>query len=186
MPNKVAKGLVAVLIIAAIGIGNAAYEGGNITGAALGLSASACGDIRLWAAAIGLTAFMLLVSGHYKWLEKTLLALVMLMSTVFLSLMVYVGINSDLLLSGVLLKTSVLSNSALALAIIGITIVPYNLFLHAGMSAQNAQNKSASPANNSALLASLGIKPLSLIMLAQTANAMLLAYISFAFGLGMQ
>ncbi|MGB3725694.1 MAG: hypothetical protein WA981_08000 [Glaciecola sp.] len=66
MPNKVAKGLVAVLIIAAIGIGNAAYEGGNITGAALGLSVSAGGDIRLWAAAIGLTAFMLLVSGHYK------------------------------------------------------------------------------------------------------------------------
>ena len=157
IPNKWIKGLVGVLIIVAIGIGNAAYEGGNVTGAALGLSANAGGDIRIWATVIGLSAFLLLVSGQYKWVEKTLLALVMLMSAVFLSLMIYLGINSDLFLNGVLFKSSVINNTSLALAIIGTTIVPYNLFLHAGMSAQNAQNKSPQSANNKALFASLGL-----------------------------
>jgi len=139
---------IGALIIAALGIGNAAYEGGNITGAAMGLSSNFGGDIRLWAATIGSCALVLIISGRYKVVEKVLLGLVLLMSAVFLTLMFFVGINTDLLSKGILLQAPILEHSALALALIGTTIVPYNLFLHAGLSAQAHHSKAAQTAKN--------------------------------------
>ena len=145
LPNKSSRIMIGALIIAAIGIGNAAYEGGNITGAALGLSASFGGEINTWAALLGTSALLLLASGQYKVVEKVLIALVMLMSVVFIILMFYVGINTSLLLDGLLLNSPIISHATLALAIIGTTIVPYNLFLHAGLSATDATaNKATS------------------------------------------
>jgi Mn2+/Fe2+ NRAMP family transporter len=46
--SRIWKVLTTVLICTAIGVGNAAYEGGNLTGAGLGLSASFGGSIALW------------------------------------------------------------------------------------------------------------------------------------------
>ena len=159
------KWLIGLLIVVAIGIGNAAYEGGNITGAALGLSASVGGSIQFWALGLGVIALLLLVSGHYAFVEKCLIGLVAIMSVVFISLMVLVGIDTSLLAKGFMLETSIVSNTALALAIIGTTIVPYNLFLHAGLSAQDKQkelnNKKKSPNDfknqRGQLFASIGI-----------------------------
>lgn len=149
------------LVVVAIGIGNAAYEGGNITGAALGLSASFGGSLQLWAIILGSIATALLLSGHYNIVEKCLVGLVVLMSLVFISLMFVVGINTELLSNGLLLSENPLARPALALAIIGTTIVPYNLFLHAGLSAQDTQNKRQSIGNiaqqNKELAVSIGI-----------------------------
>ncbi|MDT0595502.1 NRAMP family divalent metal transporter [Glaciecola petra] len=138
--NTLAKWILGALIVAAIGVGNAAYEGGNITGAALGLSENFGGSLNYWALGLGLTAFLLILTGHYKLVEKCLIALVLLMSIVFVALMIMVGINSKLLMQGVLLHQPIMNNTTLALAIIGTTIVPYNLFLHAGLSAQDANS----------------------------------------------
>jgi NRAMP (natural resistance-associated macrophage protein)-like metal ion transporter len=135
------KWSIGLLIVVAIGLGNAAYEGGNITGAALGLSASFGGSIQFWALSLGVIALLLLVSGHYALVEKCLIALVAIMSVVFISLMLLVGIDTELLSKGFMLETSLISNTSLALAIIGTTIVPYNLFLHAGLSAQDKQKE---------------------------------------------
>ena len=141
--QRSARLIVAALVIVAIGVGNAAYEGGNITGAALGLSASFGGDLSTWALALGAIATLLLLSGHYSLVEKSLVGLVVLMSIVFISLMLFVGINTDLLWQGLRLSQNPLATPALALAIIGTTIVPYNLFLHAGLSADASQQKNA-------------------------------------------
>lgn len=138
--NKTGRIIIGTLVITAIGIGNAAYEGGNITGAALGLSASFGGNIHYWALGLGGIACILLLSGHYNLVEKCLVGLVMLMSLVFIVLMFVVGLNTDLLSNGVSLSENPFATPALALAIIGTTIVPYNLFLHAGLSAQDTQN----------------------------------------------
>jgi manganese transport protein len=163
--NPIVKCLVAGLVIVAIGVGNAAYEGGNITGAALGLSANFSGSIQQWAFTLGIIALLLLVSGQYKLLEKCLIGLVIIMSLVFITLMVSVGINTSLLAEGLTMRAPILSNTALALAIVGTTIVPYNLFLHAGLSAQDTQNKTNAKAiskkelrhQNGQLFASIGI-----------------------------
>ena len=84
--NKVAKVLVAVLIIAAIFIGNVAYETGNVTGGALGIGTIADTSSISWMipVIIGIVAFLLMFSGGYKGVEKVLIGLVILMSVVFI------------------------------------------------------------------------------------------------------
>jgi manganese transport protein len=77
-----------VLVISAIGIGNAAFETGNILGASLGLQTIFVhGDIsiRLWAIVTGILAFILLIMGSYKLIERVLISLVILMSLTFLT-----------------------------------------------------------------------------------------------------
>ena len=59
------------LILGAIVIGNAAYEGGNIGGASLGLEAIFGQDyLRFYSWVVGLFAFLLLFFGNYQVLEK--------------------------------------------------------------------------------------------------------------------
>jgi Mn2+/Fe2+ NRAMP family transporter len=180
--NTMLKWLIAGLIIVAIGVGNAAYEGGNITGAALGLSANFGGSIRLWALCLGILAMLLLMSGQYKLVEKCLIGLVVIMSLVFILLMVLVGIDTELLKQGVLLQAPILSNTALALAIIGTTIVPYNLFLHAGLSAQDKQqtiSKKDMAQQNAQLFASIGIGGLvTFAILSSSASAFFVAQVT--------
>nr|WP_136251450.1 Nramp family divalent metal transporter [Ningiella ruwaisensis] len=131
--------LASFLICTAIGVGNAAYEGGNLTGAALGLSASFGLSIEIWAIILGIIAASLLLSNAYKVIEAVLVCLVGIMSVVFISLMFVAGIDTSALVAGIRMESCLFSDFALLLAIIGTTIVPYNLFLHAGMSARDRQ-----------------------------------------------
>lgn len=52
-----------ILVIAAVGIGNAAYQTGNITGAALGLQSISGIDLGWWALLVGALAGVLLATG---------------------------------------------------------------------------------------------------------------------------
>jgi manganese transport protein len=185
--NPVFKWLIAGLVIVAIGIGNAAYQGGNITGAALGLSTNFGGTVKYWSLSLGTLAALLLISGQYKVIEKCLIALVAIMSVVFITLMILVGINTSLLSEGLLLQAPMLSNTVLALAIVGTTIVPYNLFLHAGLSAQDSQNKANKAAisksemtsQNRQLFASISIGGLvTFAILSSSVSAFFVAQIS--------
>jgi len=120
------------LIIAALFVGNAAYEGGNIAGAALGLEAIAPQAPRAaLAAAIAAAAGLLLVFGGYRTIERVLIAAVLLMTIAFGAALVVVGPDLGALARGAL--TPRIPDGALILVIglIGTTIVPYNLFLHA-------------------------------------------------------
>lgn len=105
--NPILKIIVIVLIVLAIGIGNAAYEGGNLTGAALGMQASFGSTIQYWTLILGGSAFVLILIGHYKLVEKCLILLVVLMSIVFIAMMFVVGIETDLLMQGILVKNSI-------------------------------------------------------------------------------
>lgn len=138
-PNKTWKFIATLLICTAIGVGNAAYEGGNLTGAGLGLNASFGGSIAMWSFALGALAALLLLSNQYRTVEWVLISLVAIMSVVFISLMLVAGVDTTGLLAGLSLQQGLFSDFTLLLAIIGTTIVPYNLFLHAGMSARDKQ-----------------------------------------------
>jgi Mn2+/Fe2+ NRAMP family transporter len=120
-----------ILIVAAVGIGNAAYQTGNITGAALGLQSLSGIGLGWWALVVGALAGILLASGTYALIEKLLIALVLLMSAVFLLTLAMVRPAPGPLLAG-LLQPSLPPGSLLTvMALIGTTVVPYNLFLHA-------------------------------------------------------
>ena len=118
-----------VLVVAAITVGAAAFETGNITGAASGL-ASLGGSSGLWAIVIGAAAFALLASGAYKVIERVLVALVILMSIVFLVTAIIVQPNVGDILAGLFAPGIPEGSLVTVVALIGTTVVTYNFFLH--------------------------------------------------------
>ncbi|MEO1079594.1 MAG: Nramp family divalent metal transporter [Pseudomonadota bacterium] len=117
-------------VILAIGIGNAAYESGNIAGAALALASVSPVPAPAWAIAVGACAAGLLFVPAYAQLEKVLVGLVLAMSAVFLVCALALAPAWDEVLRG--LKPTVPRGSLVTIiALIGTTVVPYNLFLQA-------------------------------------------------------
>ena len=121
----------AALVICAIFIGNAAYEAGNITGAVVGLPKFSFIDINLWGVFIGAVAFLLLASGKFRLIEHVLVGLVVCMALVFVSTAVVVAPPFLEILKGLITPTLPENGILVIIGLIGTTVVPYNLFLHA-------------------------------------------------------
>jgi NRAMP (natural resistance-associated macrophage protein)-like metal ion transporter len=131
--NPVISRTAVILVVAAIGVGNAAYEAGNISGAALGLQTLLPLPASASALVLGGLAGLLLAGGGYKLLEPILIVLVLIMSTVFVVTMLMIDLDFGAMLAG-MFKPSIPAGSALTVvALIGTTVVPYNLFLHANI-----------------------------------------------------
>ena len=131
LPSPALKWAAAALLAAALILGNAAYEAGNISGSALGLSAIIGGDFGLpLPLLVGLFSIALLAAGNPKWLEKLLIGLVIVMSLSFLVALGVTRPDIGALLAG-MVPTLPDGSLLTAMALIGTTVVPYNLFLHA-------------------------------------------------------
>jgi manganese transport protein len=124
--------LAVTLIIAAIGIGNAAYEAGNLLGATLGMRGVVGGPAALWVPLFAGTAAVLLWSGRYRAIERVLVAMVVLMSCVFLATATMLAPPLREVIAGMFVPRVEGPRALLvALGLVGTTVVPYNLFLHA-------------------------------------------------------
>lgn len=122
----------AALVIGAIVLGNAAYQTGNLLGGALGIAQLVGGSRSVWGSLLGLAAFVLLWSGRYRWIERVLVAMVAIMGAVFFATAIAVRADPASLARG-LVPTGFADPDAMlvALGLVGTTVVPYNLFLHA-------------------------------------------------------
>ncbi len=136
--HPVLKWFVVSLVIVAIVIGNGAYQGGNISGATLGLmSLFSSSDISpvhaqvIFSFIIGISAFLLLISGSYKIIEKALILLVVFMSIAFVLTFIVIQPDITALLFGMFVPHIPSGATLTVIALIGTTVVPYNLFLHA-------------------------------------------------------
>ncbi len=119
------------LVIIAIGVGNAAYQTGNLTGAATGISSVAGGSAKYWVAGLACITAAIVSVGSYRIVHRVLVALVVLLSASFLFSACF-GLPSVTRIADGLLVPRVTTNSlSLVIGLIGTTIVPYNLFLHA-------------------------------------------------------
>jgi len=135
------KSLAIILILSAIVVGNAAYEAGNISGGVLGLeavfghNALDLGGFSLnyFSLAIGVIAFTLLYIGNYKVLEKALVSLVILMSIAFLVTAIMTKPDLSEIFKGVFTLEFPDESILTIIGLIGTTVVPYNLFLHASL-----------------------------------------------------
>lgn len=126
LANPVLKYFTLGLVFVAIIAGNAAYEAGNITGASKGI-AMLTSQFDLWPPVIGVFAAIVLWTGNYKIIERLLIALVVLMSLVF----VITGLLTLFSTGWVNGKENIEPDAWLiVVALIGTTVVPYNLFLH--------------------------------------------------------
>lgn len=90
---------------------------------------------------MGAIADSLLLSKQHRLIERVLVGLVALMSVVFVTVMVIADTDWFAMLGGLNPLHTDFSKSTLILAIIGTTIVPYNLYLQSGMQAAATQHR---------------------------------------------
>ena len=134
LSNPLIRNSVITLIFSAIIIGNASYEAGNIGGATLGMEALfGLSYNNLYPAILGLAAFSLLFFGNYKSLEKVFIFLVLIMSLSFVMTAVLTQPNLWELVKGLFLPSIPEDGILTIIALVGTTVVPYNLFLHAAL-----------------------------------------------------
>ena len=135
------KHFVTFLILGAIVVGNASYEAGNISGGILGLETIfgmslvniGSVSVNLMSLLIGGIAFVLLYIGNYKFLEKALITLVLIMSVSFLITAIVTKPDILAMLKGMFIPTFPDQSLLMIIGLIGTTVVPYNLFLHASL-----------------------------------------------------
>lgn len=144
LKTPIFRNLFVGIILAAIVLGNAAYEGGNIGGGTLGLEAifgTPYASSYPWI--IGFFAFILLYLGNYKSLEKVFISLVLVMSISFLLTAIITKPSPEALLKGLLMPRIPDGSLLTIMALVGTTIVPYNLFLHASLVIEKWKSKDA-------------------------------------------
>lgn len=121
--------LFVVLTLSSITIGCAAYQAGNIIGGSLGLEMVTAVPQKIWVLFISFIAVLLLSRKKYRLVERVLIILVFMMSVSFLATAIIMKPDVGAVLKGFL--PSFPANSLfLVLALVGTTVVPYNLFLH--------------------------------------------------------
>ncbi|WP_373057553.1 Nramp family divalent metal transporter [Zunongwangia sp. H14] len=169
-----------VLIFAAIAVGNAAYEAGNITGAVLGMEAFfgsgnfAVGGLQLnfWSLIVGAAAFTMLAIGNYKILERIFIALVVLMSFSFLITAAITKPDLSKIMHG-LIPSANSAELLTVIALIGTTVVPYNLFLHASLVSEKWKNARDLPVARKELIISIilgGLVSMAIVICGASSN----------------
>ena len=164
------------LIIAALYMGNSAYEAGNISGAALGIEALFSSSDQLYTLSvlfISAIAAGLLWIGSYKLLERALLALVTAMAIAFIATFIAVKPDLGALFKGLFTPTLPKGSLFTAIALIGTTIVPYNLFLHASAVKDKWSQASDLGRARADTSLAIGLGGLITILIASTAAASL-------------
>ena len=147
--NPIVKNSVIALMISAIVVGNAAYEAGNISGGVLGLEVLlgtptitiGAFSVKVLSLIIGVFAFALLYIGNYKVLERVLIGLVIIMSISFLITAIITKPNILEIFKGLFQFKAPKDSLFIIIGLIGTTVVPYNLFLHASLSKEKWQNE---------------------------------------------
>ena len=143
-----ARILISILVIAAVFIGNIAYETGNLTGSILGIQAAIPaadnGTVKIVLALIlGIIAFALLFSGSYQRVENFLTALVVLMGVIFLICAFAAKPDWGAVFAGLFgFKVPDGGDWMTVAALMGTTVVPYNIYLHAASASTKWGNSS--------------------------------------------
>ena len=153
LQNPVVRILAILLMLSAIVIGNAAYEAGNISGGVLGIKALGLsgtfeiGALTLngWSIGIGILAAIILYIGSYKVLERILVGLVLFMSVAFIITAIVTKPDFIGVLKGSFIPSFPDDSILTIIALVGTTVVPYNLFLHASLVTEKWKGTEALP-----------------------------------------
>lgn len=122
-------GVLLVLVVAAVVAGCAAYEAGNILGAVLGASSLLAVPGWMATLSIGGVAGGLLWLGRPTTVAKALGVIVAMMGLAFTVTAIGLAPELGSLLHGTLVPTLPIGSTVLVVALVGTTVVPYNLFL---------------------------------------------------------
>ena len=143
--NKLLRYFIISLIFLAIVLGNTAYEAGNLSGVNIGLQILSYDDYfisilgaKLNYAIIIITAiaFIILNLKSYKLIERTLMILVGVLSFSFIVLAFLTTKDINVVFQGIFTPNIPDDDILIIAALIGTTVVPYNLFLHSSLAQQ--------------------------------------------------
>jgi len=163
------------LIVFSLYAGNAAYEAGNLSGASLGAEAifGTAVPFHYWVVGISGLAAIALVKGTYRQLERLLIGLVILMATAFVGSFLVTRPDLSAMARGLVVPTVSEANLVTVLALIGTTVVPYNLFLHASAAKVRWAGSGDLSALRTDAILSIGVGGLVSIFIVSTAASSL-------------
>ncbi|MCM3711926.1 Nramp family divalent metal transporter [Sporosarcina luteola] len=121
------------LIMIAISVGCAAYMAGDLLGTSLGISTLTGISPNVLGPIVGIIILFIGLSGSYKLIERVMVSLIAIMSLTFITTMFVAKPNLGELFQGAFLPTIPSGSIIMIIALIGTTVVPYNLFLHSSM-----------------------------------------------------
>lgn len=154
--NQVTKILIVILTLSSITFGCAAYEAGNLVGGALGLEMVSSISKKIWVLLISLVAAFVLSRKKNRIVEKFLIFLVFFMSLSFLITLILIKPDLLSILKG-MIPSFPDKSLYLALALVGTTVVPYNLFLHSSTVKEKWNKKEDLRDVKKDLIASIGL-----------------------------
>ncbi len=138
--HPILKFLLIVLLISAVFLGNSAYEAGNLSGALTGIQSltprvdyTFGTNFYFLPLLIGALVGILLLLGSHKLLKNILVFIVLLMSISFIVTALLTKPNLIDVFKGLFIPTFSASDTLTIVGILGTTVVPYNLFLHAAL-----------------------------------------------------
>lgn len=133
--HPVIRGILLALLFFAIVLGNAAYEAGNFGGAILGFKSVFPQVTNTWfiLMLLGGLVFWVLYKSSWRRLQQFLVILVIGMSLSFLWVAAWQMPPFLQLLHGMFVPFPFDGDLLTVAALVGTTVVPYNLFLHASM-----------------------------------------------------
>ena len=178
--NRFLKFTILFLVFIAIVFGNAAYEAGNLSGVNIGLQILEYKDFFVSVAGIkinyavvliSLIAFAILHLKHYKYIEKTLMVLVGVLSVSFMISAIITSSENQHFWNELISPAFPKDDILMLTALIGTTVVPYNLFLHAALAKQKWKNKSGVKAMRTDTITAVGVGILvSICIIITTSN----------------
>lgn len=163
----------AILAVTAVVAGAAAFEAGNLTGTGLGLEGVTGVPAKFWVLIGAALAGALLWTGRYRLVERVLMVCVAVMGLMFLATAILVIPRVPALLAGLTIPRLPDGAAVTALGLIGTTIVPYNLFLHAAVVAERWESRDDLPTARLDLVVAIGFGGLVSAAILVTAAAAL-------------
>ena len=165
---------IALLVVLAIGIGNAAYEGGNLAGALVGAELLLPEGVPASLIAVSLAALAgaLLAFGADGLLRIVLTSAVALMSVAYVSACLFAPVDWSSALSSFWPARLPDGAELRVIGLIGTTVVPYNLFLHASTARDFYETREDLAAARRDLYFSVGVGALITLAIALVAAAL--------------
>ncbi|OKL37480.1 Nramp family divalent metal transporter [Domibacillus mangrovi] len=118
------------LVIIAITVGCSAYIAGDLLGTSLGIYTLTGISQNVLGPIIGIVILILGLSGSYKLIERVMIVLIAIMSLTFITTMIVAQPDLGEVFKGAFVPSIPADSIIMIIALIGTTVVPYNLFIH--------------------------------------------------------
>ncbi|MDW8545896.1 Nramp family divalent metal transporter [Staphylococcus pseudoxylosus] len=128
--NKLGKLILVWFTLIAVTIGCAAYISGDLIGTSLGASYLLNLPEHWVAPVIGVIILLIGLFGNYRFLEKIMILLMVIMGIIFITTMIVIKPDVIGILKGIFVPTIPNGSILTVIALIGTTVVPYNFFIH--------------------------------------------------------